>query len=442
MHQADGAGRNIASTVRHAPHGPSEPYNPDESLLDWLRRAFDTYGDVFQASIYGQNAYVVSRPDYANHVLRTHWRNYEKGLAIKRVGLLLGNGLMVSNGSLWQAQRRMMQPLFDRSAAKNFAELIIGANVTLLQSWEQAATQNKEVNATRDVSDIVLTLILKQIFGEDYDLVAEPFSILCNASVRDLQFAVSFRNLRQLTASVIKSRLEEKVVANDLLGALMQIKERSSGEPMSEGQLVSEVLTLIVAGHETTASTLSFCWYLLATHPAADEALAAELDEQLGSDAFCTDHIPKLKYTGWVIEEVLRLYPPGWLLTRRSIQDDQLGDYYLPAGTEVYISPYLIQRHPGIWDMPNDFVPSRWATESTRNIRSLSMLAFSEGPRNCIGEQFARFELIAHLAIIAHRLQMRCDHHRDLELEAGVNLRSKMDLLMLPRIRSRPHASH
>jgi cytochrome P450 len=212
---------------------------------------------------------------------------------------------------------------------------------------------------------------------------------------------------------------------------LIDARDRE-GQVIPERQLISEIMTLIVAGHETTASTLNWVWYLLADNPEAEQKLSRELSTLLGTELIQVSDLPKFAYTRQVIEEAMRLYPAGWLMTRKAIKDDQLGDYFVPAGTEIYISPYLIQRHPALWDAPDRFNPDRFEPDQSRHRHPLAMLPFSAGPRKCLGEFFARLEMQIHVMTIAKQLRLRCVGGTQLELDAGVNLRNKYDFMMVP----------
>jgi cytochrome P450 len=201
---------------------------------------------------------------------------------------------------------------------------------------------------------------------------------------------------------------------------------------MPDGQLVREIMTLIVAGHETTASTLNWTWYLLSKSAEVEEKLSSELNAVPGSVSPEIGDLTKFVYTRQIIEEALRLYPAGWLMTRTALEDDHLGDYFVPAGTEIYISPYLIQRHPAFWDAPDHFNPDRFAPDESRPRHPMTMLAFSAGPRKCIGESFARIQMQIHLMTIAKHLRVRSASEQSIQLEAGVNLRNRHDFIMTP----------
>jgi len=422
------------------PAGPVEDFNyNDQDLLQWMERNFAIYGDIFKANVFGTNVYVVSLPEHAEHVLRHNWENYKKGQAIKRVALLLGSGLMVSEGEFWKQQRRMVQPAFTHGFVSGFYGVMKDRNQALLEKWNLAAKRNECVNLTSDLSLMVLEVTLRAIFGADYPAIAPFFSIVHDDPARNLQFAQKFTELRNLVLEIVERRRNRVGAtddeAADILGRLMQARD-PTGKPMPDNQLVNEIMTIVVAGHETTASTLNMTWWLLSQNVKVERRLAAEL-EILAADAFPgIEDLPAFSYTRGVIDEALRLYPAGWLLTRRAKKDDRLGDYFVPAGTEIYISPYMIHRHPDFWVDPRSFRPERFDRESPRQKRSAAMLPFSAGPRNCIGEFFARTEMQVHLMIVARRIRMRYTQERPPEFEAGVNLRARADFVMWPEAKA------
>jgi cytochrome P450 len=421
------------TSLRCLPPGPSEKYDVSQDLLSWMRENFNQYGDVYKASVFGTNVYVVSDPQAAAHVLRKNWKNYKKGQDIR---MLLGNGLMVSDGRFWKNQRKMIHPAFSRESIAALAPIIVSANTILLKKWEQSAQHNQPVNVSRDISQMVLDVVLISLFGDDYEQVAPHFRILSEESQRNLQFAQAFRALTEIVIDVAAQRRARNTLSGDILGVLMDARDRQTGEAMPDRQLASEVMTIIVAGHETTATTLNWIWYLLSQHMDAEQALSSELTALMGDDPPLAGDLPNFDYTRRAIDDALRLYPPGWLMTRKALTDDQLAGYFVPAGTEVYISPYLIQRHPGLWQAPDCFDPDRFKPERSTQRHEFAMLPFSAGPRNCIGEHFARVEMQIHLMMIAKKLRLRYPDAKALELEPGINLRNGHDFIMYPEIKS------
>ena len=412
------------------PPGPQEKYRVTDDLMDWMSRHFKIFGDIYKASVYGTSVYAIRDVEFAYHVLVENWQNFVKGQSIKRVALLLGTGLMVSKGELWKRQRRMIQPAFNHESIEPLTKMITTVNLELLRKWQLAASKNESVNVTRDVSGVALEVVLRFILGDDYERVGVHFDLLSQEQARNVEFALSFRALGTIILQVMDQRRKDGARFPDALGMLMQARDPESGQLMEDRQLIDEILTLIVAGHETTASTLSWAWYLISQHPEVERSLSNELDAVTTFSAFAD--LPKFLYTRQIIDETMRLYPAGWLLTRKALRDDWLGEYFVPAGTEIYVPPYFIQRHPDLWEEPDSFNPDRFRPENSRHRHRLANLPFSVGPRNCIGALFARVEMQIHLMTIARHLRLRYIQSKPIELDAGVNLRSKYDFIMYP----------
>src|SRR5208337_4305642 len=315
------------------PPGPDEPYKAAEDLMEWMGRQFSLFGDIYKASLYGSGMYAIRDADFAYHVLVVNWQNYVKGQIIERVALLLGNGLMVSEGEFWKQQRRMIQPTFNYESFGPLAKLITTVNLRLLSRWQLAARKNESINVTRDVSAMALEVVLRFILGEDYEEVGSHFDLLNQEQARNMAFARSFRQLGKFILQVIERRRKDAAPSTDALGMMMQARDPQSGQPMPDLQLIDEVLTMIVAGHETTASTLNWTWYLISQHPEVEQRLSNELNDLPAFSEL--DDLPKFLYTRQIIDEAMRLYPAGWLVTRKALHDDWLGEYFVPAGTEI-----------------------------------------------------------------------------------------------------------
>jgi cytochrome P450 len=325
----------------------------------------------------------------------------------------------------------MIQPAFNQESIAALFKVMVAVNCGLLQKWQLAAQRNESVNVTHDVSGMALEVVLRFIFGDDYQEASSQFEILTAEQTRDMAFARSFRALGKVILQIINRKRKDSTLAADALGIMMQARDPQSGQLMPDRQIIDEALTLIVAGHETTASTLNWNWYLISQHPEVEQNLANELESLTPSFDF--DDLPKFSYTRQIIEETMRLYPAGWSMSRKALGDDWLGDYFVPAGTELYLPPYFIQRHPDLWEEPERFNPDRFRAEISRHRHRMATIPFSAGPRNCIGTHFARIEMQIHLMIIARCLRLEYVASRPVELDAGINLRSKYDFIMYPK---------
>jgi cytochrome P450 len=426
-----------------APPGPSEPLDITftQNALPQLQSAFAQYGDAFRvySPVTQAHIYVFSHPDHVRRVLVDNHQNYTKGIGIERVGILLGKGIMVSEGELWRRQRRMIQPAFHRDMIAGMVGHIRRANLELLEKWIANASDRREINVTQDMSDVTLKIVLLSIFSDDLNAITEshgsnPFALLTEETERNLAFAYKFRTLSKLIMECVARRRATHPQRADLLAMLMAARDRTSADPMPDKQLLDEVMTLIVAGHETTASALNWMWYLISQHPEVEQRLHRELDA-LSAPPATISEVTQLAYTRQIIEETLRLYPPGWLLTRRAIAADNIGGYAIAPNTDVFISPYIVHRHPEFWRDPERFDPARFTEMEASRRNRFCYLPFALGPRACIGEHFAMVEMMLHTAILARHIRLRYLPKHPLELECQVNLRSKHGIYMLPEQR-------
>jgi len=408
-----------------------------DDSLERMIELFARLGDIYRVFVpaRGSYTYVIHHPDDVKRVLLSNHRNYTKGVGLDRVRILLGKGIMTSEGELWKRQRYMMQPFFHRRTVTEFAQRIAAVNERRLERWEQRARAGEIVNLTDEMSELTLEIVLRAIFGLDLDrlteqLGANPFEVVTREPARDLQFAYKFRSLTKLVAQLIARRREDAAEHFDYLAMLMSARDRESGAPMSERELIDEVMTLIVAGHETTASGLNWTWYLLSQHPQAEARLHAEIDAAPELAAPGLAEMEALPYTQQVINEALRLYPPGWLLSRRTIEADVLGGYPVPAGANVLLPLYLLHRHPGFWKDPDAFSPERFAPEHEGERPRFAYMPFAAGPRHCIGETLALYEMLVHLYKVARHYRLEWVPDKPLELEAQINLRTRFPLHM------------
>jgi enediyne biosynthesis protein E7 len=426
------------------PPGPAAGFDlggSDESLAR-LVRYFSEFGDIYRvfAPARGVYNYVINHPDDIKRVLLSNHRNYTKGEGMDRVKILLGNGIMTSEGDFWRRQRRMMQPSFHRRVIDQFSDLIGEVNAGFAARWAQQAARGEAINVSDDASELTLQIVLRSIFGTDLDrlesqLGANPFDVVAKEQNRDLKFAFRFRSLTKLVAELIGRRRREPEQHFDFLSMLMASRDRDTDEGMSEKELIDEVLTLIVAGHETTAAALTWTWYLISQHPDAQARLQAEADRMPGDGTLGLDAAESLAFTHQVLQEALRLYPPGWLITRRTIEADELGGYPIAPRTDVFISPYMLHRHPAFWSEPEEFRPERFAGADAAERHRFSYIPFAVGPRHCIGENIAMFEMLVHVQAMSRRFHLTRAGSEPIELEAQINLRPRSNLMM--RVKAR-----
>jgi len=400
------------------------------------------YGDIcrIRPMRRKQDTYLVNNPDYIKHILLTNNGNYKKGLGFERVKMLLGNGLIVSDGDYWRQQRRLIQPGFQKSNIAVLAQGMCDSNMNLLKIWQTKADTGEVINLTKDMSHLALEIILHAIFGQDMLAIIalnggeNPFLIFANDTTRDLGMALKFRALTKLIAEIIAMRRREQIVRQDFLGMFMAATDKETGESMPDKAIVDEVTTLIVAGHETAATTLNWTWYLLSQNPKIEQTLQKEVD-QMPRDVPNFDDLSKMLYTRQVLEETLRLYPPVWLFTRIAIAEDRLGPYIVPKNTDIMISPYFLHRNMTYWNEPDAYLPERFAPEQVKARHRFVHIPFSAGPRRCIGDFFGIVEMQMHLGIMVRHFRLECVDAQHPGLEPAINLRAKSSISMIIKSR-------
>ena len=405
-----------------------------------MREIYAQHGDAYRVYAPGRQSHtwVFNHPDDVRRILISNHRNYAKGVGFDRIKILLGNGIIVSEGEFWKRQRRMMQPSFHRRILAQFDGSIARANDRLLAAWQAKCERGEPVNVTDDMSEMTLEIVLRAIFGDDMETMAReagenPFAVLTQDSARDLRFAYRFRKLAALIETCVSRRRAAGSgpagESPDYVSMLLNARDKESGVGMTDREIVDEITTLIVAGHETTASALSWTWHLLGEHPEVEAKLHAELDANPEVAVPTLQQMEALPYSNKVIREAMRLYPPVWVISRRTIEADVLGGYTVPPDTDVFFSPYFVHRHPDFWSDAEAFNPDRFTSDEEARPR-LTYLPFSAGAHHCIGETLAIFEMLVHLNRFARRFRLRTVDRDPVHFEALINLRATRPFIM------------
>ena len=439
-----GAGPTACTTGGQPPPGPTDPItlNTDASSLVALTALIEEYGDFFcfHSKDRHDQSYFLNRPDLLQHVLLSNHQNYTKGVGFERVRMLLGNGIIVSDGETWRRQRTLIQPGFSRSSIIKLAERIKARTLCLRDDWIELASGDA-IDITVATSHYALDVILRSIFSSDLDDMRDKdgtplFAFLADERTRDLDTALRFRQLRPRIEQCIDERLSSGKRPSDFLSAMMDARDKRTGEGMIKAELVDEVTTLIVAGHETSAGTLNWAWYLMSCHPQVEERLLDELRRLPPDEELTCDDINNLDYTRWFLQETLRLYPPVWLFTRRAIGADRFGDTEIQAGSHIFISPYLLHRRESFWARPEAFEPERFDPTRAGEEVKHAYIPFSWGARRCIGEYFSMVEMQFHMAVMARHFRLQPMPNQTVEIEPAINLRMRKNLQMSIRIRN------
>jgi cytochrome P450 len=416
--------------------------------LGYLTRLAREYGDV--AHVGSRDVVLLSHPDHVQEVLVNDPRGFAKpDVKVKR---LLGEGLLTSNGDFHLRQRRLMQPAFRRERLAGYAAVMAGEAARACDRWSEGAPLDVPREMMRLTQAVVARALFQEdVAGADADAVgdaltealeANPLATRCPALRLFRRVLPGFRDFYgardRLDAIVYRMIRERQAAGRDrgsLLDALLRLSDESGG--MSDRQVRDEVLTLFLAGHETTASALSWTWYLLARHPEVEARLHAEVDAVLAGREPTAADLPRLGYTEQVFRETLRLYPSVALLVpRRSLAEKVLGGYRFPAGTYFLLSPFITQRDPRFFPDPLRFDPDRWTPQFRQALPRFAYFPFGGGNRMCIGDQFAWMEGVLVLAAVVGRWRLELEPgHPPVEPHLAATLRPKPTIRLTPRRR-------
>ena len=385
------------------------------------------YGDVVRITVGLVHVVLVAHPDGIRHVLQDNARNYNKqtrGFAVIRE--LLGQGLLTSEGDFWLRQRRLAQPAFHRQRLSGFARTMVDATEDLARALEPRLSSGQPFDVAEDLTHLTLRIAGLTLFGTDVGEESRAVGdalgrvqTFANARLTQLvplprslplpshrRFARDAGTLDRVVRTIIERRRREGGEHHDLLQMLMEARDEDTGERMSDTQLRDEVLTLLLAGHETTASALAWTVMLLSRHPEVRRSLEEELARELAGRTPTVEDLPRLALTRRVVDESLRLYPPAWIFSRAAIQDDVVSGFLVPKGTYVLLVPWVTHRHPRLWDNPEGFDPDRFLPEKEKERPRFTWFPFGGGPRQCIGNQFALMELVLVLATLLQRVRL------------------------------------
>lgn len=428
---------------------PAEAFDlgTSEDTLQRLTRWAGELGEFFR--VYSPRrasyTYFVNDPDLVKRILLTNHKNYVKGVGTDQISILLGHGIMTSSGAYWHRQRRMLQPAFHRRVIDRFSDVINEVNESHARRWAERAGQGAPIDVAEAASEITLDINLRAIFGRDLEWIRErtganPFDIVHTEGNRDLRFAYKIRSLGALIGELIARRRADRDGSHvDFLDMAIGARDKDTGVAMTDKELIDEVITLVVAGHETTASALAWTWYHLAGRPEVQDAVARSMQTWPAGGLRGLDALETWTVGQQVVKESLRLCPPGWMMTRRTLAPDVLGGVALAAGTDVFVSPYFMHRNPRHWKNPDAFDPGRFNAEADAERHRFAYIPFGVGPRHCIGEGLAMQELLTHLAVMSSRFRLRPAYSGIPEIEAKINyrLRSALPMIAEPRMQTR-----
>lgn len=417
--------------------------------LGMMTSAAARYGDASRLPVGHKALYFFNHPDYAKHVLADNAANYQKGIGLVHARRALGDGLLTSEGQLWRKQRKVIQPAFQSRRIAAQASAIAQEGAALVDRLRVRGRRGP-VDIPTEMTTLTLGVLGHTLLdadlsrfasiGGDFAAVQDQamFELETLSAVptwiplpKQLRFRAARRRLQRIVDQLVSERAGRSAGRDDVLSRLILSAADESDPRVGRQRLRDELVTLLLAGHETTASTLSWSLFLVDRHPEVREKLRAEALEVLGDGLPTADDLGRLRYTAQVIEEVMRLYPPVWLLPRKSLAEDRVGDYHVPAGADVVISPFTLHRHPSFWHDPDRFDPDRFASAGSGGRPRYAYIPFGAGPRFCVGNHLGLMEAVFVLAMLVRDLRLTKVAGHPVQPEPMLSLRIKGGLPMM-----------
>jgi cytochrome P450 len=426
--------------------------------LEHYRELSNDYGPIAHAKMGPHSMYMVGDPTLVEELLVGQHKACRKDFITRAVIPLVGYGLLTNEGESWKTQRKLASPPLQPKRIASYADTMVSCTERACESYGEGELRNFH----DDIMALTLEIVGKTLLGVNTREEAGRIAALIEAMVGHFEdtlfswksllpdqlplastrrFERAKRELDGIVANIIERSRRDAASADHLLARLMKARS-DRGERMSEQQLHDEAITMLIAGHETTALTLLYAVYLLARHPQASSRLRLELDTQIGARPISSHDLERLPYLDAVIREALRLYPPAYAFGREVETAFELGGYTLPAGSQIVVSPYGIHRNPRYFPDPDGFMPERWLGQEARALPRMAFLPFGGGPRICIGSHFAMMEAALVLATLVQRLDLEVPRSFELELAPVITLRAKDGLPVRVRRRVEPVAAH
>jgi cytochrome P450 len=399
-----------------------------DDVLGRYDQMWHKYGDIAYAQLGPLHTYFLFDPDDVHHVLVRNQKNYKKGIAYEGFRMLVGNGLVTSEGSFWRQQRRLMQPAFTPSAVNQYIQMMTEVTEQMLNRWEGFAITGEPVHMDAEMMRLTTSIIGRALFNIDLSenlaevgyAFQEAFAFVPGRTMNpfNLPMAVPlpshrrwFKNLALIDEFVAERTAEKRQNGIDpqddsLLAQLLKAQDEETGHQMTDEQLRDEIVTLFFAGFETTARSLTWLWYRLARHQEIARKLEEEVDRVLNGRIPTADDLYQLTYSRMIVDEVLRLYPPVPIMPRQPIEDDEIGGYHIPADSLLLLVSYVVHRYPSIWDDPGCFKPERFSADLSKERPKSAYIPFANGQRICIGNNFALLEMVIACAMMASRFHL------------------------------------
>jgi cytochrome P450 len=434
---------------------PLASHNPLAIFEKWARE----FGDIFYYRALWIHVYFLNHPDLIDAVLVRNYQNFLKDHVVRKSRWFFGDGLLTNEGESWLRQRRLTQPAFHRERIAGYAKIMTGYAEEMLAGWRDGEVRDVH----QEMMQLTLKIVVRALFNVESKEVGDistAMNVLMSNSVgirlllppaarflptpAMVEFRRAVRRLDETVYRIIAERRKNEADTGDLISMLMQARDEDGGR-MSDKQLRDEVMTFLLAGHETTALALSWSWHLLAQNPESETKLHEELDRVLGGRTPEFSDLRNLTYAERVVKESMRLYPPAWSLARTVVKDFDIAGYRIPAGANVVMSTWIMHHDARYFPDPYRFDPDRWLSEQSQKLPRFAYFPFGGGPRQCIGNSFAMMEATLLLAAIAQKFQFRAVEGHPVVPIPSFTLRPKYGIRMTIQKRSQtqgPSASH
>ncbi len=411
---------------------PQQPTNYPKSPFQFLRKplataltALEHDPDMTYFRILNRYIYIVHSPQAIKYVLQENYRNYHKGRGYELLTYLLGKGLLTSEGDEWHRQRRLTQPAFHREKLQSLAQVTVNCTMKLLADWQKR--EGETINLTQETARLTIDIVSRVLFGTEVseDIINKVWhsvNVLNELAAHRLRSPIIWpmwlplpdnikawkhiKEMDKIMYDLIEDRRKNPTETHDLLNMLLEARDEETGEAMNNKQLRDELMTVFVAGHETTVNALSWIWYCLKKNPDAEQKLIAQNEAVLQGQMPNFDNVMRLTYNTNTIQESMHLYPPAMFVGRRAINADTICGNVLKPGHTVIVNIYGAHRNPKYWDKPNDFMPERFDTFQIKGDNRFVYLPFGGGPRICIGNNFAMLEMQIINALWARYVEM------------------------------------
>jgi cytochrome P450 len=415
--------------------------NPLHFLVDVDK----SYPGIAKINAFNRKLVLITNPELVRYILQTNQKQYVKGSQYKLLKLVLGNGLVTSEGDLWRRQRKLIQPAFHKQYIYTLFNDMLACTNKMVEEFEKKAEGKEVLYFSDEMMKVTLHIIGKTMLSADVTAEASAVrnsliyigqEIASNAmslvnlplwvpTPANIKFRKEVKVLDKIIYRIINERRNGKEQKKDLLDMLMSSTYEDNGEHMPDDLLRDEIMTVFIAGHSTTATALAWTFYLIAQHPDVYQKLKKEVDDVIGTGELTLEHLQQLHYTKACFNESMRLYPPVWLFIRRALENNQVGDYIIEKDTDVLISPYITHHNESIWKDASSFKPERWLTDEVKQMDKFAYFPFAAGPRMCIGNNFALFEADIIIAKIIQKFKFEYAGDAPPEMEPSTTLRVK-----------------